>query len=258
MALEPVDDVALKYMMMKSYTAKDVLGRVTVLYSNEGIGKSKLAAELGESNCFLADDTGILSLENHPELEAKSFAIPFLGYEKAKLVLAAAENGQLINPRNNKPVDNVVFDTVSGMSSTEIRRSIEQGDIPTENGLLAKNIPTRPHYLLNEQNFGPLMKDIGQMRNCSVTLLSHLRTGTTDVPGASTHPDLHGAAYKLMAKYCSVMGYMTIDKNGQRHIRVMPGEMVAAKTRHRFSKPVLTDEEFISEMLAWKNKNKGE
>ena len=246
--------MGLDYFMQRMYSSEDIKGRVISIYSEEGMGKTVLSAKLGKSNLFIADDNGILSFQNHPELDAISIAIPFEGYDRAVEVLELCEAGKLINPKTDTPFDNVVFDTVSGMCSTEIRRSIDDGDIPTEKGKLADNIPTRPHYLLSEQNFGPLMKQIGNVKNFSVTLLLHLRTGVKDVPGASTRADMHGAAYKLMAKYSSVVGYLHL-KDGNRVVRVMPGELTAAKSRYNFGKSVLTDDEFVSKIEEWKRSN---
>jgi hypothetical protein len=248
------------YFLDRMYSSEDIKGRVIAIYGEEGIGKSVIAAKLGTSNLFITDDNGILSLQNHPELDEISIGIPFEGYDKAMEILALCESGELINPKTGTPFDNVAFDTISGMCSTEIRRSIEDGDIKTDKGVLAKNIPTQPHYLLSEQNFGPLMKEIGKVRNFSVTLLSHLRTGTKDVPGATTRADLHGASYKLMAKYCSVMAYMH-ELGGKRCMRVMPGQMTAAKTRLNFGAEFVLDDEFVAQINKWKsasNTNRGE
>lgn len=243
----------LDYYMSKTYTADDIKGRVIAIYSNEGVGKTVIGAKLGTSNLFITDDNGILSLKNHPELDAISFAIPFEGYRETIDILDYVDSGEFVNPKTGTVVDNVIFDTVSGMCSTEIRTSIEGGAIKSENGKLADNIPTRPHYLLNEQNFGPLMKRCGQMMNSSVTLLSHLRTGTTDIPGASTHADLHGAAYKLLAKYSSIVAYMEPgEPGGNRTLRVMPNKMVGAKTRLNFGRSVVTDKEFVAAVEMWK------
>lgn len=243
----------LDYYKSKLYGPEDIKGRVISIYGNEGFGKTVLAAKLGTSNLFITDDNGILSLGNHSELDAKSIAIPFEGYEAAIEVLDYVDSGEFINPRTGTPFDNVNFDTISGMCSTEIRASIEGGAIETEKGKLAQNIPTRPHYLLNEQNFGPLMKRCAQMRNSSVTLLSHLRTGTKDIPGASTHADLHGAAYKLMAKYSSVVAYLHVGtSHSDRRLRVMPDNITGAKTRYNFGSSVLSDAEFVAKVEQWK------
>lgn len=244
----------LDYYMSKLFTADDIKGRMIAIYSNEGVGKTVLAAKLGKSNLFITDDNGILSLKNHSELDAISVAVPFEGYDQCVEILQYCESGEMINPKTGTPFDNVIFDTISGMCSSELRRSIEDGDIKTDKGKLAGNIPTQPHYLLNEQNFAPLMKECGRMMNVSVTLLVHLRTGTKDIPGASTRADLHGAAYKLLAKYSSVVAYMMPEgENGSpRKLRVMPDLMTGAKTRHNFRKAVVTDDEFVAEIEAWK------
>lgn len=244
----------LDYYMSKTYSSSDIKGRMIAIYGNEGVGKTVLAAKLGESNLFISDDNGILSLQNHPELDAISIAIPFEGYEAAIEVLDYVEAGEFIHPKTGLPVDNVILDTVSGMCSDELRDSIEKKAIKAEGGKLADNIPTRPHYLLNEQNFGPLMKKCGRMRNASVTLLSHLRQGTKDVPGASTRADLHGAAYKLMAKYSSIVAYVEMGSNGpnDRLVQVMPERMVGAKTRLNFGKAKMSDTEFVAKVNEWK------
>lgn len=260
MALEPLPDNLLNYFVQRTYTADDISGRAIAIYADQGIGKTVLAASLGTSNLIVTDEpNGILSLRNHPELHAKTTALTFdgndkgngIGYAKLGMVLRACENGQYIG-KNGLPVDNVILDTVSGIVSTEIHRIIEDKDIPTEKGKLASNIPTQPTYLLSEQNFLPLMRMVAQMQNCSVTMTSHLRIGDKSVPGASTRPDMHGAVYKIMAKYCSVMGYLSLGGPTSRQIQVMPGAILAAKTRLNFGKAVLTDLEFIEAIEKWK------
>lgn len=260
MALDPLPDNLLNWFMKRTQTADDVRGRVIAIYADQGVGKSVLAAKLGKSNLFITDEpNGILSLKNHPELDAKSSFLTFdgndagggIGYTKLGMALQACENGQYPG-RNGIPVDNVIFDTVSGIVSTEIRRIIEDKDIPTEKGKLASNIPTQPTYLLSEQNFIPLMRMVAQMQNCSVTMLSHLRIGDKSVPGASTRPDMHGAVYKVMAKYCSVMGYLHMGGPTQRQIQVMPGAQLAAKSRLNFGANVLSDDDFVVAIDKWK------
>lgn len=259
MALDPLPENLVKFLNARTFTADDIKGRKIAIYSDQGVGKTTLAAKLGMSNLFVTDEEGILSLKNHPELNANSSGILFdgrdsgdgVGYGRLALVLRACENGQYIG-RNGLPVDNVVFDTVSGIVGTELRRIVADKDIPTDKGKLSEHLASQPTYLLSEQNFAPLMQMVAQMHNCSVTLLSHLRTGTKDVPGASTRPDMHGAVYKLLAKYVSVMGYMYVGGPTGREIQVMPGGMVAAKTRLNFGKAKMSDEEFVEKIQQWK------
>jgi hypothetical protein len=254
-----LDPSLLAFFNKRTFDADDIKGRKICIYSDQGVGKTVLAAKLGRSNLFVTDEEGILSLKNHPTLHKKSQGILFdgddkgkgVGYGRLQMILRACENEQYIG-KNGLPIDNVVLDTVSGIVSTEIRRSIADKDIPTEKGKLAENIPTQPTYLLSEQNFAPLMQMVAQMHNCSVTLLSHLRVGTKDGPGASTRPDLHGAVYKLMAKYVSVMGFLQTGGPTGRQIQVMPGNLAAAKTRLNFGKAILSDDEFVEKIEKWK------
>ena len=259
MALEPLPDKMVQFLMSKSFDADDIKGRKICLYGDQGIGKTVLATKLGTSNLLVTDEDGILSLKNHPELDEKTTAISFtgtdkgdgVGYGRLQLILKACENGQWIG-KNDKPIDNVVFDTVSGIVGTEIRRIITDKDIPTEKGKLSEYLATQPTYFLSEQNFAPLMQMVAQMHNCSVTMLSHLRREAKDSPGATNRPDLHGAVYRLMAKYCGVMGYLYAGGETGRAIQVMPGNMFAAKTRYNFGKPILTDKEFVAGIEKWK------
>lgn len=259
MPLEPIDNRLMSHFQKLTFNSEDIKGRIICLYGDQGIGKTILSAKLGESNLLITDETGILSLQEHPELDKKTTAIAFtgsdkgngVGYGNLSLILRACENGQFIG-KNGLPVDNAIFDTVSGIVGTEIRRIVTDKDIPTEKGKLSEHLASQPTYFLSEQNFAPLMQMVAQMQNCSATLLSHLRVGAKDIPGASTRPDLHGAVYKLMAKYTSVMGYMHKGGPTGRQIRVMPGEIAAAKTRRSFGKSVVSDDEFVAQIEKWK------
>lgn len=259
MALEPLPQSMVDFLNKRTFTSDDIKGRKIAIFSDQGVGKTTLAARLGTSNLFITDEEGILSLKNHPELDANSSGILFtgrdngdgIGYGRLQLILRACENGQYIG-RNGLPIDNAIFDTVSGIVGTELRRIVSDKDIPTEKGKLSEHLASQPTYLLSEQNFAPIMQMVAQMHSCSVTLLSHLRVGTKDVPGASTRPDMHGAAYKLMAKYVSVMGYMYVGGPTGREIQVQPGNMVAAKSRLNFGKAKMSDDEFVAEIEKWK------
>lgn len=242
----------LDWLKKNSFGPGEVRGRKIAIFSNPGEGKTVLAARLGKRNLFITDEDGYTSLSNHPELNDKWRAVNFKSWRFTVEILRAVENGEFVFS-DGEPFDHVILDTVTGMTSLELQKIVADGITP-DKGRLSAETASQPDYLVSEKRFLPVATFIAQMRSCSVTMLFHLRSGTKDVPGASTRADVHGAVFKLANKYTSVMAHLFIQ-NGQRKLRVMPDGRISAKTRYHFPSEVVTDDDFVAHIEKWKGNN---
>lgn len=252
------DATYLKWLEAKSVRPAEIAAKVILIFSEAGLGKTVLACKLGKRVCLITDEfAGTSSLINHPDIEPNVRVVPWVSWERTRQILPLIEEG-LFTHYDGERFDLIVFDTISGMVTGEVQEIVSSG-AATEKGKVSAEVAGRPDYLVSEQRIIPVMKDIANLQNCSVVLLSHQRVGDKLTPGANTRADAHAAAFKVINKYVSVMAYMKIDPGTeQRVLQVMPdGNGVAVKTRYHFPKKFVTDDEFVAHILKWKETANG-
>lgn len=171
------------------------------------------------------------------------------------MILPLIEDGKF-TADDGEPFDNVIFDTMSGMVGVEIRNIVSSGVVTSE-GKVSKELAGRPDYFLSEQRLADVMKDIAQLKRCSVTMLFHTRIGDKLTPADFTRADVHAGAFKVINKYTSVIAYLDIV-DGKRQLQVMPtGNGVSTKTRYRFPSAFVSDDEFVEHIKKWKGGDDG-
>lgn len=243
-------DPMLEWLTKRNFGKSDVAGRKIVIFSNPGDGKTVLSAKLGQNNLFITNEDGYTALHNHPELDEKWRAVPFVSWNITRQILPLVESGEFVNPDNGEPFDNIIFDTFSGMVSQEIRKIVETGTT-TDAGKVSAELAGRPDYFVSEQRVEDVMMDIAKLQRVSVVLNCHLRPGDKLTPGLTARPDMHAAAFKAVNKWCSVMAYLFIQ-DGQRKLQVMPKNGISAKTRYHFPSEIVTDDDFVAHIEKWK------
>lgn len=251
----PLDERMAKAIMSLSFGPGDeevkIAGRKLLIFGSPKIGKTVLAARLGKCNFFITDEDGYTSLLNASVKDKVGHwrAMPFNDWASVKQVLQAGEAGQLKCQTCGNPFDNYVLDTVSGIVAQVLQEIVQSGTTPTD-GKISPEAAGRPDYLVSRERLYPVMRQIAQMRNASVTLLMHTREVGKVKP--QILPDVHNAAYEVINKYVSVQAYLSI-KDGQRMLQVRPnGNGIAAGSRYDFPDVFVSDDDFVAHIEQWK------
>ena len=249
----PLEPNAVKFI--KSHSIKATgngvpAARKLLIFSQPKVGKTVLGARLGKHNWLVTDEDGFTSLTNDSVRKVIGHwdGTTFEKWVDVRMVLQAAEAGQIIC-ECGEPVDNIILDTVSGMVA-ETLQQIAAGAGTPKTGRVAPESAGRPDYMVSKDRILPVMQQIAQMRNCSVTLLAHTKGGTKDAPNVV--PDIHGAAYEVVNKYISLQAYMFID-DGTRKLQVgAMGNQIVTGSRYDFPANIVTDDEFVAHVEKWK------
>lgn len=231
---------------------KKVAGRKITIYSLPKVGKSVLAARLGQHNMFITDEDGYTSLMND---EVKPLighwdSLPWMDWPTVKQYLQAGEAKQILC-ECGEPIDNWIIDTMSGMVMGTLREIVRTANA-TQEGKTAPENPNRPEYMISRDRLIPVMQQVAQMRSASVTMLLHQREHDT-----KTNPhlnlDVHKAAAQVINKYTSVQAYLSMDENGQRKLQVRAtSNKIVTGSRYQFPKDFVTDDEFVDHIEKWK------
>lgn len=249
-----VDDALLAWLKHKSFGPGNVVGRKIAIFSQPGFGKTVLATKLGKRNLIITDEDGYVSLYNHPELNGTWTGLPFVSWERTRMILPLIEEGKFVH-EDGEPFDNIIFDTMSGQVGVEIR-SIVDTAVTTQEGKISRELAGRPEYGVSERRLADVMVEIAQLKRCSVTMLFHTRVGDKLTPGDITRADVHAAAFKVINKYTSVIAFLDMNEKGQRRLQVMPtGNGVSTKTRYHFPSAIVSDDEFVQHIQNWKEAN---
>lgn len=224
-------------------------GLITVVYSNPGDGKTKLAAELGKDNLFITTETGHETLKYWPELDAKSRFFRFdpdTGPEDVVNLMLARYKGQL-------KFDNLVLDTFSGMGERMAHKSLRTND----SRLFIRDSPDLPclqDYGWAFQMLRPILlaaEDLASV-GCSVTVNCHVRFPSPQDEKKGdilSRPDLQKGLFQLANEQANVVGYLHRDGSGKKRlIRVETNGTFLGKKRNRTMPDVMSDVEFIKIM----------
>lgn len=249
----PLDPRLIDYINSQRLGKKRALpSRKLVIFSVPKIGKTVLAARLGQHNMFIADDgDGYSSLTNGKVMPLIGHwdVLPFLDWASVKQMLQAGDAGQILC-ECGEPIDNWVLDTASGMIMMELQRIIKTAGTP-QTGKVAPEAPGLPDYMVSRDRLIPVMSQISSMRNASVTLLMHMREVGKVNPVVV--PDAHNAAIEVINKYISLQAYLSMDENGQRILQVQPnGNRIVVGSRRDFGGDFVTDDDFVKQMSEWK------
>lgn len=229
---------------------KKKAGRKITIYSVPKIGKTILAARLGEHNMFISDEDGYTALMNDSvkPLIGHWDALPFMDWATVKQMLQAGEAGQILC-ECGEPVDNWILDTVSGMVMHELKNIISNAGTP-QTGKVAPEAPGLPDYMVSRDRLIPVMSQIASMRNASVTMLSHMREAGKVNPRIV--PDIHDKAYEVVNKYSSLQAYLFMS-DGRRKLQVRPMDNnIVTGGRYDFPSDIVTDDEFVDHIERWK------
>lgn len=227
-------------------------GRKIVIYSLPKVGKSVLAARLGQHNMFIYDDDGFTSLMNDDikPLVGHWDSLPWMDWGTVKQYLQAGEAQQILC-QCGEPIDNWIIDTMSGMVMGTLRDIVAHANA-TQEGKTAPENPNRPEYMISRDRLLPVMQQISQMQKASVTILLHQREHDT-----KTNPhlglDVHKAAAEVINKYASVQAYLTIDEKGQRILQVgATANKIVTGSRYNFPSDFVSDDDFVEHIEKWK------
>lgn len=216
---------------------------ITTIYSNPGVGKTKLAAELSNRNIFVTTETGNETLKYWPELDARSKFFRFdpdTGPADTLKLMQAIYYRQLA-------CDNLVLDTLSGMNDRMVYKSLRTND----SNLFRRDSPDLPcqqDYGWAFQMLRPLLLAADDLAaiGCSVTINCHVRyPSDQDIKKGDTlaRPGVQKALYDLANEQSNVVGYLYMDK-GKRLIRTETDSTFIAKKRNRHMPDTMSVDKF--------------
>lgn len=221
---------------------------VLMLFSNPGVGKTTTAAMIGHKTILITNETGYETLENYPEVYARTQVIPFdvdTGVKDCLRIMRARYFGQI-------DCDCIVLDTLSGISERMVHKSLV-----TNTGPLfvraSPDVPGIADYGWAFQQIRPVLLAAADLatRGCTVIFNCHVRyPSEQDVAKGDilNRPDMQKAIYYLANESSGVVGYIYTDKRSNaRMVRTQSDSTenkFAVKQRKRLP-PVMPVQDFI-------------
>lgn len=222
MPLSPQKVAALEARTVKPGQRKKLYQTV---FGQPGAGKTVMAAGIGNKNLIISDETGYDSLVNHPELEARTTVMPFLGYQDVMDYCEGIDSGQF-------DYDHMILDTFSGMQDDRIMFNLDQ---KATSGFDRKHpdVPSWDDYNLSRRQSFEVLRRL-MVCKAHVTVICHVRVPNASAmaKGETTRPDLTDKVFNIVNKYSSMLVYMEKAKDGvTRTVHFAGDNRISIKSR---------------------------
>lgn len=190
-----------------------------LLYGNPGVGKTKLACEIGSQPLLLACEPGDETLADWPDLSARTTVMDYGGINHLNALREAFESGKYSH-------DNLVIDTIDELVEIMLDDLIDlyipsKSTRPVANprpGSGAKKIEMSgtDDYRMLRDGLRPALRKLCQLP-MHIVFTAHVREPTWadegkkkdfGTPLPPLKPDLPDKTYKLLSKYVGLIGYM--------------------------------------------------
>jgi hypothetical protein len=198
---------------------------VIVLYGEPGSGRTTLATSLGQKNIIMSCDRGYASLQNFPDLSARTSVVKLKPGQECRVIDAMV---QAINAGDIE-CDNLIIDTMTGLYERKVTESLWKNKFNRDK---APDIASRDDYMWAFSHMRPYLLRWFEV-NCALTVICHARypdPATMVALRESTRPDLGKAVFQLINEECSIMGRTYIEENGKHYIQVKGERFVTAKS----------------------------
>jgi len=220
---------------------------VTVVYGPAGVGKSILAASLGDNNLFVTTERSNVSLSSFPELKKKTRILKLKRFERFTKLIAQLHNGEVV-------CDHLVIDTFPGLVEMKLSEQLQKVQFnrkhPDVNSL-------EDFQLLKEHMKGPI-KQLAAL-DISITFIAHVRIPEPEqyIKGDRyTRPDVPFKVFELLNGYTNLTAYMHKVKNKEgkliRALLVEGDDTFVAKSHIPMPASRVSDNTFIETIRTWK------
>jgi hypothetical protein len=223
---------------------------ITVLYGPEGIGKTILAASLGDNNLFVTTERSQVSLSNFPDLAAKSRILKLKTFDRFTKLISQLTKGEVV-------ADHVIIDTFPGLCDMKLEEQLRKVDFNRKH----KDVNSLEDYqLLREHMKGPI-KHLVNLDGISVTFIAHERIPEPEQYAKGdrlARPNVPFKVFQLLNGYTNLTAYMhRVNSKEHGPIRALQTESTqshVAKTHIPMS-ALISDKKFIEVIRNWKGIN---
>lgn len=234
-----------------------------LLYGSWGVGKTKLACEVGLRPMHLVTEPSDDTLRDWPDLAAKVDVVEYGGVNHLKLIAEAFEKGLY-------PHDTLIVDTVSELIEEQLD-AIKDGwksskdtrpKFAGKGGNPDLEVVGTDDYRLVRDALRPVVKRLC-MLPINLIFIAHEREPTWSddkklkddgVPLPPMRPDLPSQTLKMIAKRVSVVGRMTRDGD-KRTLSFRTDARLKEEVKSRIKEldgRRISDDEFLTIVNAWR------
>lgn len=236
-----------------------------LLYGAPGVGKTKLACEIGSQPLLLACEPGDETLADWPDLEARTKVMSYGGINHLNALYEAFRSGQyqhdnLVIDTIDELVEIMLDDLLAGYKPSKSTRPIAEPKPGT--GLKRIELSGTDDYRMLRDGIRPGIRNL-----CSLPMhlvfTAHVREPTwadearkknEGVALPPTRPDLPDKTYKLISKYVGLIGHME-RKGDRRTVSFRADNKQEAKSRIKeLDGKTIDADELPSIIRNWGNK----
>lgn len=191
-----------------------------LLYGATGVGKTKLACEIGDKPLLIATEPGDETLRDWPELKARTAVMDYGGINHLNALYKALASGKydydtVIIDTIDELVEIMLDDLVSGYDLTKSTRPVA---MPRPgSGLKKIELTGTDDYRLLRDGIRPGIRNLCKLP-VNVVFTSHVREPSwadedrkrrDSTPLPPLRPDLPEKTYRLISRYVGLIGHMT-------------------------------------------------
>lgn len=196
-----------------------------LLYGDSGVGKTVLAASLGQDIVYVDSAEGWVSLSNHPELLAKVRRLEYQGLSQLETLATYIIDGSV-------QCDTLIVDeasTIAILDLDTVLASRSQRDASKD-----PDVPTQPDFFANTERCRRAFLKLLRLP-INVVFVAHLREDKDERTGVTTQrPAFSPKLRASIEQNCHLVARLTANEKGGEYVRKMqtqPIRGVDAKSR---------------------------